>query len=236
VLLLILAAVVVVWAGALLDFKKQRAQSSAKPQPGEPEATPSAQPAPLPVVASRPKPNPPQPAQTIAPPQMAAPSVGQGPAPSPVAQGPLQVIGKVARTFLTATHGAGPASTPEQPIQVPEATGELGEGVLSPEYTELERHYVDEPRDGEWSMQEEQRIRELLHGQPLSEKVALVNCQQTVCRIVLETGSNDAWQQLLQVPGLAELTKLTPQSPYSLRSGQLSVYFHPGPQAPATKP
>ena len=61
----------------------------------------------------------------------------------------------------------------------------------------------------------------------MADKVALVHCQQSVCRIVLESDSPDVWNQLLAVPGLRDETALSPQSPYSLRSGQLSVYFHP---------
>jgi hypothetical protein len=227
VLLLMLAAAVVVWAGALFDFQGGTRHPDPLPRPREAEAMQPAQQQSVPVAAKRPAQAADQHAEPVLPPPPLAKVPAEGNAPSPVAHGPLQVIGKVARAFLTVTRGAGPPPAEEQPVKTPEATGELGEGVLSPEYTELERHYVEEPRDGEWAVAQEQRIRELFRDQPLAEKVAIVNCQQTVCRIVLETGSNDGWQQLLQVPGLTQQTKLAPQSPYSLRSGQLSVYFHP---------
>jgi hypothetical protein len=53
----------------------------------------------------------------------------------------------------------------------------------------------------------------------------LVSCQDSVCRLVLQTDNRDAFQQLVQVKGLSELTGITTSTPYSLRSGQLSVYF-----------
>jgi hypothetical protein len=236
VLSLMLAAGVVVWVAALFDFQFQRETRHPGTEPSVPEleATPDLppQPAPLPVVGSSRTRDVDQPVQPVSSPRSLSPSGVREPARSPAAHGPLQIIGKVARAFVTAARGSGTPREPEPeaPVKVPEGTGELGEGVLSPEYAELERHYVDEPRDGEWATAEEQRIRELFHGQELGDKLAIVNCQQTVCRIVLETGSNDGWKELLRVPGLAQETKLAAQSPYSLRSGQLSVYFHPQPQ------
>jgi hypothetical protein len=143
------------------------------------------------------------------------------------AQGTAKVIGKIAHVVLTATRGSAPEEEQAEPEPSSAPTGEIGQGVRSPEYARFEHSYADEPRDGEWAPAHEQRIRELLHDAALADKVALVHCQQSVCRIVLETDSPDVWNQLLAVPGLPDETALSPQSPYSLRSGQLSVYFHP---------
>jgi len=141
----------------------------------------------------------------------------------PVKGGRVHLIGSrteaVAAANAAAARGLGAASEPEP--------GELGEGVLSPEFTELERGYVDEPREGPWALAHEQKVRELLRAAPLGQHVALVSCQQTVCRIVIEPAGADAFAQLTQVPGLREATGLGPATPYSLRGGQLSVYFRP---------
>ena len=82
-----------------------------------------------------------------------------------------------------------------------------------------------EPRDGEWAAQQEGQIRALLRGSPVAAQLAIVNCQQTICRVVLERAPEDAFKQLLQVRGLPDLTGLNPNTPYSYRAGQLSVYF-----------
>ncbi|MFI5308563.1 MAG: hypothetical protein ACHQ53_14485 [Polyangiales bacterium] len=141
-------------------------------------------------------------------------------------QGSVAVVGKhAAGAKKAAASGASPADGTEQDgVQAP-ASGELGEGILSPDFVELERQYSDEPRDGEWALAEEQRVRELLRDQPLAKDVVLVHCQQTVCRMVLESDSPDIFKQLIDVPGLREETSLGPQTPYSLQSGQLAVYF-----------
>jgi hypothetical protein len=70
-------------------------------------------------------------------------------------------------------------------------------------------------------------MRALVRGQALASKLALVHCQETVCRIVMEADSTDSFTQMLQTPGLAQATGLSAQSPYSLRDGQLSVLFRP---------
>jgi hypothetical protein len=123
--------------------------------------------------------------------------------------------------------GARPQVTKQAPSKEP--AGELGEGILSPEYAELERQYSHEARDGDWAASHEQRIVALLEQQALRSHVALIHCQQTVCRIVLETEARDAFAQLLQVPGMSAATGLSARSPYSLRAGQLSVYFQAEP-------
>jgi hypothetical protein len=136
------------------------------------------------------------------------------------------VIGKPASGSTAVPTAATVAPTGAPGAQDEALRGELGEGVISPEYAEIEQSYADEPRDGPWATAEEQRIRSVLGGSAIGEQVALVHCQDTVCRIVLESDSPQAFEQLLQVPGLPAATGLAPGSPYSLRGGQLSVYFH----------
>jgi hypothetical protein len=101
----------------------------------------------------------------------------------------------------------------------------MGEGNLSPEYAEMERSYAHEPRDGEWAEAEEQRLRKMLAAGPLAADVALVNCQETLCRLLLESDDFGLYGRLLQTPGFTAMTGLNASSPYSYRSGQLSVYF-----------
>jgi hypothetical protein len=146
-----------------------------------------------------------------------------GEKPPLVKGGRVHLIGSRTEAVMAAHAAAarepGAASEPEP--------GELGEGVLSPEFVELERSYVDEPREGPWALAHEQRVRALLRAAPVGRHVVLVSCQQTVCRIVIEPASADAFAQLTQVPGLREATGLGSATPYSLRGGQLSVYFRP---------
>jgi hypothetical protein len=105
------------------------------------------------------------------------------------------------------------------------ATGELGEGVLSPEYEDSERLYVTESRDGPWAREQEQRVRDLFERNPPKARLVLVHCQETICRIVLEGNTNSSFKDLLSVPGLTQATAIGPGTPFSLRTGQLSVYF-----------
>ena len=105
------------------------------------------------------------------------------------------------------------------------ATGELGEGYLSPEYAEMERAYTHEPRDGEWAEAEEERLRAMLAATPFASAVGLVNCQETVCRLLFESDDNLLYDRLLASRAFTQATGLSRSSPYSHRSGQLSVYF-----------
>ena len=116
-----------------------------------------------------------------------------------------------------------------------ELLGEQGVGASTPEFVQLETDYSSEPRDGAWAVAEEQRTRSLIQKHPISKQLALLNCQDSVCRILLETKSKDAFEQLLSVPGLAAATGLSASSPHSLRSGQLSVYYRRADAAAASK-
>jgi hypothetical protein len=215
----VLAAGVVVWAAAFLQVDER-----ATPAAPEPETAVAARETPRPGAAPRV----PTPAPT--------PVAEQAPAPAP-ARAPNVVQPTAARGMLasaTATIRAardafvtGPRPPSPEPASEPGqvATGELGDGVFSPEYHALERAYTHEPRDGAWAAHEERLIRFSLRATPLNQQLSIVNCQQTICRMVFERTDPDAFKQLLEIPELAQVTGLSAKSPFSYRSGQLSVYF-----------
>lgn len=123
-----------------------------------------------------------------------------------------------------------------QDIEYREPTGELGEGILSPDYKLMEESFIHEARDGPWATQQELRIRNLLLAGGLGERVVLVNCQRSVCRIHLEPHGNDPFGDLLRVPGLAAAIGIDTSTPYSLNNAELIVYASPGPMpAPDSK-
>jgi hypothetical protein len=228
VLALLLGAFVVVWAAALFDFTGHGARAPAPERAVIAQALPAV----LPEAA---QPSTRKPAAMLAP--AVAPSAPAAPLPAAkasamnaivrAAQGSVAVIGKAARALLTKSRPEEPEAKVAVKAAAPEATGELGEGVLSPEFQEYERRYASEPRDGDWAPAQERRVRALLEGQPWADKIALVHCQQTTCRIVIEAAADaqNPFTQLIQVPGLSEATGLRSDTPYSLRTGQLSVYF-----------
>jgi len=143
--------------------------------------------------------------------------------------GPRGLLATASATIRAARDAFVPGPRPVPPLEaVPPdqvATGELGEGVFSPEYHALERAYTHEPRDGAWAANEERLIRFSLRATPLNQQLALVNCQQTICRMVFERTQPDAFKQLVQNPELVKITGISSASPFSYRSGQLSVYF-----------
>jgi hypothetical protein len=150
----------------------------------------------------------------------------------PMAAAPPGVGPRVTSTASSATVASAARSeallgSPDSPARgaLSTATGELGEGYLSPEYAEMERSYTLEPRDGHWAEVEEERLRAMLAGTSLAASVALVNCQETLCRLMFESDDHAMYRTLLSAPGFKEATGLGDGSPYSHRSGQLSVYF-----------
>jgi hypothetical protein len=109
------------------------------------------------------------------------------------------------------------------------ATAELGTAATSREFARTEQKFASEPRDGAWASAQEERVRSLLAPQDWSNHVAVVDCQQSTCRMVIETDSEttEPFRQLIAVPGLADATGIGSGTPYSMRSGQLSLYFTP---------
>jgi hypothetical protein len=218
---LVLAAGVAVWAAAFLQVEERAIPAAAAPEPEAATSAPASRPVAV-AVAREASPAPGEDAPAAAAAPTRAPNVLQ---PS----GPRGLLGTASATIRAARDafvpGPRPVPPPEpvSPDQV--ATGELGEGVFSPEYHALERAYTHEPRDGAWAANEERLIRFSLRATPLNQQLSLVNCQQTICRMVFERAQPDAFKQLAQNPELAKITGISSASPYSYRSGQLSVYF-----------
>jgi hypothetical protein len=152
-------------------------------------------------------------------------------------QGDVRVLGEstnatVAQAPKSATQLAQPL---DDQLEYRKPTGELGEGILSPDYKLLEESYVEEARDGAWATQQELRIRNQLLAGDLGERIVLINCQSSVCRVQLEPRGNDPYGELLRVPGLAETLGIDPSTPYSLNSAELIVYAKPEPIPEAPK-
>jgi hypothetical protein len=106
-------------------------------------------------------------------------------------------------------------------------SGELGEGILSPDFVELETDYVNEHREGPWALAHEQRIRQAIYDAGLAERMVLVHCQSSVCRLHFEASGPDSYAQLLRTPALVQATGLTPDTPYSMNTTELIVYARP---------
>lgn len=153
----------------------------------------------------------------------------RGPRP-PAGRSPANPAEAPASGAARASGAVGAVAT--EPTPPPFAAGELGEGALSPELRELERSHATEERDPLWAPEMEQRVQALFDQQPwLAPELALLNCQSSTCRLVVEDMRPEQAEQLLYLPGLRALTGLGPGSPYSLRAGQLSLYFRRGDEA-----
>lgn len=234
---LVVLALVATWAVLFLPPTKPsepRAKSTASPHAATPAQPQAAVPQPA-------KPQAPEPeaAEQAAAPPAAAPGARGDTAPSAItsAQGDVRVVGGSA----TSKPAAPP---PRSATQLSESldddlgqrkpTGELGEGILSPDYKLMEESYIAESRDGTWATQQELRIRNQLLAGDLGERIVLINCQSSVCRVQLEPRGNDPYGELLRVPGLAETLGIDTSTPYSLNSAELIVYAKPEalPEAP----
>jgi hypothetical protein len=218
---LLIAAGVAVWAAAFLQVEERaRPAAASEPEP-EPAATAPAPPAPSvpsapaqPVAAVEAVPA----AEPTTPPNVVQPAAPRG------------VLATATATIRAARDAFVPGPkrlVDEPPAPAPDqvATGELGEGTSSPEYHAVERAYTHEPRDGAWAANEERLLRFSLRSTPLNQQLALVNCQQTICRMVFERAEANAFEQLVRNPEVVKITGLSAASPHSYRSGQLSVYF-----------
>jgi len=112
--------------------------------------------------------------------------------------------------------------------------GEQGQGLLSEEYRGREQDYFNEPRDFDWAHPHEHALREIIVGAGLAPKLVLIACRVETCRLVMEATDTGEVDSLLALPGLQEVTGLSPQDPYSLRGGQLVMYFRPSSPDPTT--
>lgn len=229
VLWLLLAAFVLMWGGVALRVGVESGPApAALAEPRSGDAEPSAERRVAARVAERSEvPGEAPGAQPVArAPGTAQPLRTEAPRASEPRASASAAPGSLARSKRARAASASDPAASDSESEVPEElVGELGEGVLSPDYVEIETDYASEPRDGPSATLEEQRILALLRPHPLGKQVALVNCQDRVCRIVLETRSQRAFEELLAVPGIAAATGIGPNTPYSLRSGQLSVYY-----------
>jgi hypothetical protein len=209
VLWLMVAASASVWAGALLDFggAHDRARRGSSPTSAPASA--------------------PDRSATVS----AAPNAMPGTAPSRPGEGSVHVIGEqpggpTIGTTASAPASAAPSAAAPAPGAVDNAPrAELGADVQSPAYAAIEHDYALEVRDEAWAPAEEYRLRATLANSAVGPQVVLVSCQDTVCRIMLQAASADAFQQQLQVPGFSAATGLSSSTPYSLRDGQLSLYL-----------
>jgi hypothetical protein len=223
VMLVVLGLGVLVWGLAFFDFGKPRTRSkSVATHEAEPTAETGPGPAPAHTTSTAAR----APVRATPPKPLGATTGGPTLLPRPPGGAPAAEQ----EQHVALRRPSTPAAEPEPPAAptrgaLSTATGELGEGIMSPEYTEMERSYAHEPRDGAWADGEEQRLRAVLGSSPLASTVGLVNCQESMCRVLLESDDYDVYSRLLAIPGFRELTGLGPGSAYSHRSGQLSVYF-----------
>lgn len=217
VMVVVLGVGVLVWALAFFDFGGRPRARGGAAAAVEPSAVATRTEVAARTPAGQPKPKADRPGPTVAraPVALAAPRSAVRAEPNVIALRPSKSEAPMAQPEVR-SHDQGALST---------VTGELGEGSLSPEYAEMERTYAHEPRDGLWAEGEERHLRDLLARSGLASEVGLVNCQETLCRVLLESDDHDLYARLLAVPGWTELTGLGPGSTYSHRSGQLSVYF-----------
>jgi hypothetical protein len=226
VLWLLLVAGIAVWGVALIDFGHRAPSASSGPGGATSAGSPStvAEAASRAASSGRSDEEPADDQGSVAPSRgrsgKEAAATGR-----PAGQGTVQVVGKAVGSGTGKARGSATAQADELEATPSPALGEIGSGATSKEFAALEQHYVEEVRDGAWALGEEQRVRALLRDQSLDGTVALVHCQETTCRMVLDGASPSAFERLLQVPGLSQETALSLESPYSLRSGQLAVYF-----------
>jgi hypothetical protein len=225
----VVIALAATWAVLFLPTTKP-SQPRAKPASSAHAATPAP---PQQAVPSRAKPNAPEPdrPEAVAPAAPAAPdNAMQRAAPS---QGDVRIIGGSASATAKPAAPQPPKSSTQlsrelgDRVEYREPTGELGEGVLSPDYKLMEESYIEEARDGPWATQQELRIRNLLIAGNLGERIVLISCQSSVCRVHLEPHGQDPYGELLGVPGLAAALGIDTATPYSLNSAELIVYAKP---------
>jgi hypothetical protein len=117
------------------------------------------------------------------------------------------------------------AAHEQQAVELP--PGEQAQGLLSPEYRELEHDYAHEPRNADWAHPREHRLRGLIREAGLIKQLLLVHCREQTCRLAMEGTSAEQVSELLEVRGLQAATGLSSGAPYSLRGGQLVMYFRP---------
>jgi hypothetical protein len=225
-LTLVIVAAIATWAFLFFPLEKPKGPRQAGKTESTHDATPKAS-EPVPRPGRAPEPEPAEPATSSAPASAVPPRPGATSSGSslPAGRGDVRVIGAT-QPGASAIGQAEPPPVAFDPDKA-EATGELGEGILSPDYKLLEESYVHEPRDGPWATQHEAKIRDALYRSELREDVVIVHCQSTVCRIHLNPRGKDPFADLVRVPGLAAAAGLDSSTPYSLNGTELVVYARP---------
>jgi len=223
------------WAFLFLPLAKP-APAKTKLAPRAQDATPSPAQEAVPQRAAKAADEPPAASASPAQQAPAAARTG-GPSATPSGTGDVRIIGAndtQATAAKTAT-AQEPRSATQlaralgEHVEYREPTGELGEGILSPDYRLQEETFIQEARDGPWATQQELRIRNMLLAAGLGPRVVLVNCQSSVCRVHIEPHGQDPFGELLRVPGLAAAIGIDSSTPYSLNSAELIVYAKPEP-------
>jgi hypothetical protein len=226
-LTLVIVAAIATWAFLFFPLERPKGPRQAGKTEDVHDATPKAS-EPVPRPGRAPGPEPAARATSTAPASAALPRPGATSSSRgsslPAARGDVRVIGATQPSASAVGQTQPPA--PFDPDKA-EATGELGEGILSPDYKLLEESYVHEPRDGPWATQHEAEIRDALYRSELREDVVIVHCQSTVCRIHLNPRGKDPFADLVRVPGLAAAAGLDSSTPYSLNGTELIVYARP---------
>jgi hypothetical protein len=227
-LTLVIVAAIATWAFLFFPLEKPKAPRQAGQNEGAHDATPKAsEPVPRPGRAPEPesaaRTTSTAPASAV-PRRPGATSSGSSLRPDE-GRGDVRVIGAT-QPGSTAVGQSQAPPAPFDPDKA-EATGELAEGIMSPDYKLLEESYVHEPRDGPWASQHEAKIRDALYRSDLREDVVIVHCQSTVCRIHLNPRGKDPFADLVRVPGLAAAAGLDSSTPYSLNGTELVVYARP---------
>jgi hypothetical protein len=232
---LAMLALAATWAFLFLPLAKP-APAGSKPASRAQDATPSPGQA---AVPHRAEPVADQPRSASADPAQQPPARprSDGPSARATGTGDVRIIGA---TDIPAN--APKTATTEEPrsatqlaqalgehVEYREPTGELGEGILSPDYRLLEESYMREARDGPWATQQELRIRNMLLAAGMGPRIVLVSCESSVCRVLLEPHGQDPYGELLRVPGLAAALGIDSTTPYSLNSAELIVYAKPEP-------
>ncbi|MDH5674779.1 MAG: hypothetical protein OEZ06_21805 [Myxococcales bacterium] len=118
------------------------------------------------------------------------------------------------------------------PPEGPPATGELGEGARSEHFIESETLYASEPRDKAFAHEPERKLRQALIEDGLGPAIIVLNCRSSICRLMLELQGQEPLERVLGVPGLAQLTGIQKDDPYSYREGYFVVYFRPESETP----
>lgn len=220
VLLVLVVAIVVVWAAAMGDLR------SAGPAPDGPEPAADEAAVEEPFV-EHPQVEPVRKTLEAREEEHAteAPrphTEGEGPDDSETHTRALAVARQeeVLRRIKAAAEGVEPEEPEDDTDPV-----ERGEAFTSPDFRDAVRRYADEPRHVVWAPKMERNVRQLLEDAGYGERIEILNCRKSTCRLQLRVDEALDLEGLLAVEGLQEQTDLSSSTPMSLRAGVLTVHF-----------